>query len=122
MTFTYSSSSARGISGSREVSVSAVSASGVVTTTSKQNFLAEILKHLPIAVQAGDFTPRAVRWTSKLRNWLLLKFDPTKQQQAQWNFELELSRVWQQNLPACLCSSQSTIHLVMVPGSMADGA
>ena len=46
----------------------------------RQENLAEILKHLYIAIQAGDFTPGAVHWTRELRSWLSLKFDPTKEQ------------------------------------------
>ncbi|KAJ5899191.1 hypothetical protein N7495_003935 [Penicillium taxi] len=40
--------------------------------------LQEILKHLYIAVEAGDFNPGAVHWTRELRGWLSLKFDPTR--------------------------------------------
>lgn len=46
----------------------------------RQHDLAEILKHLYIAVEAGDFTPGAIHWTRELRSWLSLKFDPTKEQ------------------------------------------
>ncbi|KAI9791333.1 MAG: hypothetical protein M1835_000422 [Candelina submexicana] len=38
----------------------------------------EILKHLYIAVEAGDFAPGAVHWTRELRSWLGLKFDPPR--------------------------------------------
>ena len=38
----------------------------------------EILKQLYVAVAAGDFAVGAVHWTRELRNWLGLKFDPTK--------------------------------------------
>lgn len=48
----------------------------------RQKDLSEILKHLYIAVQAGDFTPGAVHWTRELRSWLSLKFDPTKEQRV----------------------------------------
>jgi len=48
----------------------------------RQKDLAEILKHLYIAVQASDFTPGAVHWTRELRSWLSLKFDPTKEQRV----------------------------------------
>lgn len=48
----------------------------------RQENLAEILKHLYIAIQAGDFTPGAVHWTRELRSWLSLKFDPTKEQRV----------------------------------------
>lgn len=48
----------------------------------RQKDLAEILKHLYIAVQAGDYTPGAVHWTRELRSWLSLKFDPTKEQRV----------------------------------------
>ena len=47
----------------------------------QQNF-EEILKHLYIAVEAADFSPGAVHWTRELRNWLGLKFDPTKEQRV----------------------------------------
>jgi hypothetical protein len=49
----------------------------------RQKNLAEILKHLYIAIQAGDFTPGAVHWTRELRSWLSLKFDPTREQRVQ---------------------------------------
>lgn len=48
----------------------------------RQQNLTEILKHLYIAIQAGDFTPGAVHWTRELRSWLSLKFDPTKDQRV----------------------------------------
>lgn len=48
----------------------------------RQNDLSEILKHLYVAVQAGDFTPGGVHWTRELRSWLSLKFDPTKEQRV----------------------------------------
>ncbi len=38
----------------------------------------EILKQLYIAVETGDFSVGATHWTRELRNWLSLKFDPTK--------------------------------------------
>ena len=46
----------------------------------RQRNLNEILKHLYVAVEAGDFSVDAVHWTRELRNWLGLKFDPTKDQ------------------------------------------
>ncbi|KAL8703579.1 MAG: hypothetical protein Q9201_003252 [Fulgogasparrea decipioides] len=45
----------------------------------QQNFQ-DILKHLYVAVEAGDFSPGALHWTREIRNWLGLKFDPTKEQ------------------------------------------
>ncbi|RMZ78933.1 hypothetical protein DV737_g3714, partial [Chaetothyriales sp. CBS 132003] len=48
----------------------------------RQRDLAEILKHLYVAVQSGDFNPGAVHWTRELRCWLSLKFDPTKEQRV----------------------------------------
>ena len=42
----------------------------------------EMLKHLYISVEAGDFSVGAVHWTRELRNWLGLKFDPTKDQRV----------------------------------------
>jgi len=48
----------------------------------RQEDFTEILKHLYIALEAGDFTPGAVHWTRELRSWLSLKFDPTKEQRT----------------------------------------
>ena len=48
----------------------------------RQENLAEILKHLYVAIQASDFTPGAVHWTRELRSWLSLKFDPSKEQRV----------------------------------------
>ena len=39
----------------------------------------EILKQLYIAVEVGDFSVGAAHWTRELRNWLGLKFDPSKE-------------------------------------------
>lgn len=33
------------------------------------------IKHLYIAVSAGDFAPGAVHWTREIRGWISLKFD-----------------------------------------------
>ncbi|KAI9851372.1 MAG: hypothetical protein M1838_003835 [Thelocarpon superellum] len=44
----------------------------------RQGNLTEILKHLYVAVEAGDFSPGAVHWTRELRSWLGLKFDPPR--------------------------------------------
>jgi proteasome activator subunit 4 len=38
----------------------------------------DILTHLYVAVESGDFSPGAVHWTRELRGWLSLKFDPTR--------------------------------------------
>ncbi|KAI5305253.1 H(+)-transporting V0 sector ATPase subunit a [Ascosphaera pollenicola] len=46
----------------------------------RQRNLNEILKHLYISIQSGDFSPGAVHWTRELRGWLSLKFDPTREQ------------------------------------------
>ena len=48
----------------------------------RQQDLEEILKHLYIALQAGDFAPGAVHWTRELRSWMSLKFDPTIEQRV----------------------------------------
>lgn len=40
----------------------------------------EILKQLYISIKAGDFSSGAAYWTKEIRNWLGLKFDPTKEQ------------------------------------------
>lgn len=45
----------------------------------QQNFQ-DILKHLYVAVESGDFSPGALHWTREVRNWIGLKFDPTKEQ------------------------------------------
>lgn len=44
----------------------------------RERNLREILDHLYIAVEAGDFSPGAVHWTRELRAWLSLKFDPAR--------------------------------------------
>lgn len=44
----------------------------------RQQDLEEIIKHLYVAVSAGDFAPGAVHWTRELRSWLGLKFDPPR--------------------------------------------
>ena len=41
----------------------------------REDNLNTCLKHLYIAVSAGDFTPGAVHWTREIRGWLTLKFD-----------------------------------------------
>lgn len=40
----------------------------------------EMIKHLYLAVAAGDFSPGAVHWTREIRGWMALKFDLTRQQ------------------------------------------
>lgn len=60
----------------------------------RQRNLEEILRHLFIAVEAGDFSPGAVHWTRELRGWLALKFDPTKEQRTKlvrFYYELALA-------------------------------
>ncbi|KAL8654829.1 MAG: hypothetical protein Q9226_003276 [Calogaya cf. arnoldii] len=46
----------------------------------RQKNLQDIIDHLYVAVEAGDFAPGALHWTREIRNWLGLKFDPTKEQ------------------------------------------
>jgi proteasome activator subunit 4 len=41
----------------------------------REDNLNTCLKHLYIAVSAGDFAPGAVHWTREIRGWLSLKFD-----------------------------------------------
>lgn len=56
--------------------------------------LNEILKHLYVAIQAGDFAPGAVHWTREIRNWLGLKFQISKEQRvtlAKLYYELSLA-------------------------------
>lgn len=46
----------------------------------RQENFRDIVKHLYVAVEAGDFAPGALHWTREIRNWIGLKFDPTKEQ------------------------------------------
>lgn len=41
----------------------------------REHNLETCLKHLYIAVSAGDFSPGAVHWTREIRGWITLKFD-----------------------------------------------
>lgn len=41
----------------------------------REDNLNTCLKHLYIAVSAGDFAPGAVHWTREIRGWITLKFD-----------------------------------------------
>ena len=50
----------------------------VESETKRYGDFNDILKHLYVSVEAGDFAVGAVHWTRELRNWLGLKFDPTK--------------------------------------------
>ncbi|KAK5739207.1 Proteasome activator BLM10 [Elasticomyces elasticus] len=47
------------------------------TTPQREADLDEMIKHLYIAISAGDFTPGALHWTKEIRGWLSLKFDLT---------------------------------------------
>jgi proteasome activator subunit 4 len=52
------------------------------------------LKHLYIAVSAGDFAPGAVHWTREIRGWLSLKFElprATRIQLVRLYYELALA-------------------------------
>ena len=52
------------------------------------------LKHLYIAISAGDFAPGAVHWTREIRGWLSLKFDlprSTRVKLAKLYYELALA-------------------------------
>ncbi|KAF2841785.1 hypothetical protein M501DRAFT_1007922 [Patellaria atrata CBS 101060] len=44
----------------------------------REESLEVFIKHLYIAVSAGDFAPGAVHWTREIRGWLQLKFDLPK--------------------------------------------
>lgn len=50
----------------------------VESEAKRQQDFNEILKQLYVAVEAGDFSVGAAHWTRELRNWIGLKFDPTK--------------------------------------------
>ena len=47
----------------------------IETQTEREGNLQICIKHLYIAVSAGDFAPGAIHWTRELRGWLSLKFD-----------------------------------------------
>ena len=60
----------------------------------RQKNFDEIISHLYVALEAGDFAPGAVHWTRELRSWLGLKFRPTKEQRIKLiklYYELALS-------------------------------
>lgn len=60
----------------------------------RENNLNTCLKHLYIAVSAGDFAPGAAHWTRELRGWLSLKFDlprSTRVKLAKLYYELALA-------------------------------
>lgn len=46
----------------------------------RERNLREILNHLYISIESGDFSTGAVHWTRELRGWLSLKFDPTRKE------------------------------------------
>ena len=46
----------------------------------REQDMGEMIKHLYIAVGAGDFVDGAVHWTKEIRGWMSLKFDLTKKQ------------------------------------------
>ncbi|PNS16622.1 hypothetical protein CAC42_4586 [Sphaceloma murrayae] len=48
----------------------------------REQDLDEMIKHLYIAVSAGDFVPGAVHWTKEIRGWMTLKFDLTRRQRT----------------------------------------
>lgn len=48
----------------------------------RQKNLDDILNHLYVAIESGDFAPGAVHWTRELRNWLGLKFQLSKEQRV----------------------------------------
>ncbi|KAF2153913.1 hypothetical protein K461DRAFT_223684 [Myriangium duriaei CBS 260.36] len=50
------------------------------TESKREQDLDEMIKHLYIAVAAGDFVPGAVHWTKEIRGWMTLKFDLTRRQ------------------------------------------
>ena len=52
----------------------------VESETKRHEDFEEIVKQIYIAVEAGDFSVGAAHWTRELRNWLGLKFDPTKEE------------------------------------------
>jgi proteasome activator subunit 4 len=64
------------------------------TQDEREDNLNICLKHLYIAVSAGDFAPGAVHWTREIRGWLSLKFDlprSTRVKLAKLYYELALA-------------------------------
>ncbi|GAM87899.1 hypothetical protein ANO11243_059270 [Dothideomycetidae sp. 11243] len=64
------------------------------TESKREQDLDEMIKHLYIAVAAGDFVPGAVHWTKEIRGWMFLKFDLTRRQRmalVQLYYELALA-------------------------------
>ncbi|KAF1998302.1 hypothetical protein P154DRAFT_578121 [Amniculicola lignicola CBS 123094] len=64
------------------------------TSDERDESLETCLKHLFIAVAAGDFAPGAVHWTRELRGWLSLKFDlprGTRKKLVKLYYELALA-------------------------------
>jgi proteasome activator subunit 4 len=60
----------------------------------REDNLNTCLKHLYIAVSAGDFAPGVVHWTREIRGWLSLKFDlprSTRVQLVNLYYELALA-------------------------------
>ncbi|KAL8826264.1 MAG: hypothetical protein Q9191_003914 [Dirinaria sp. TL-2023a] len=55
---------------------------GIEDEAERQKNFQEILKHLYVAVEAGDLAPGALHWTRELRSWLGLKFRPSKEQRV----------------------------------------
>lgn len=47
----------------------------VESQAEREEYLNVCMKHLYMAISAGDFAPRAVHWTREIRGWLSLKFD-----------------------------------------------
>ena len=47
----------------------------IESPSEREDNLNTCLKHLYIAVSAGDFAPGAQHWTKEIRGWLTLKFD-----------------------------------------------
>lgn len=48
---------------------------GTEDQSDREESLNICLKHLYIAISAGDFAPGAVHWTREIRGWLSLKFE-----------------------------------------------
>lgn len=60
----------------------------------REEYLEVCIKHLYVAVSAGDFAPGAIHWTREIRGWLSLKFDlprETRVKLAKLYYELALA-------------------------------
>ena len=66
----------------------------VESQAEREEYLELCMRHLYVAVSAGDFAPGAIHWTREIRGWLSLKFDlprETRVKLAKLYYELALA-------------------------------